>query len=304
MIQSANYSMDRFYILAVIIFAFSLSSCQKKKEEFPKVESPVIVKKDTIAKQLPKNNKEENKPDTGIYKTFYLDGAKSLSSLSSELGPEKMLLVFKLNRRDLRHLKQGDSIVLPNKGDSELTYSPFPLQIPELDSLKKILFVSRKIQAFAAYEKGILVKWGPTSTGKKTTPTPEKLYHTNWKSLETHSTVDEAWILKWYFNLDNLEGISLHEYELPGYPASHSCVRLLASDAEWIYHWADQWKLSPERKFVAENGTPVIVFGNYSYGKIPLWKKLQRDPHVTDVTEKEIIDVKEKFLPGKKLNSK
>ena len=278
-----------------LYFLLILVSCSKEKDEPLKKNAPlrtIPVQKDSIKKTLRQNN---------LYREYPLTGAKSLAELSKEIGPQKMFILLKINRRDLKHLKEGEIISIPNADDSEMTYSPFPLQMQNLDSVRKIIIVSRKVQAFAAYENGKLVKWGPTSTGKKSTPTPEGLYHTNWKSKETHSTVDEAWVLKWYFNLDNLEGVSLHQYDLPGYPVSHSCVRLLAEDAEWIYNWAEQWKLSFDRKSIAENGTPVIVFGEYSYGKTPPWKKMIKDVHAADVSDNDLQQVIGKYLPEKKV---
>jgi hypothetical protein len=279
----------RLYLFPLFLLVIILSSCSKK-EEAHSVAPP---------KKVEQPKPKPVQPDTGMYSKYYLSGSRSLSDLSDQLGKAGMFIVYKLNRRDLKHLKEGETIVIPNRGDSEMTYSPFPLHIAKLDSVKKILFVSRKVQAFAAYDSGNLVRWGPTSTGKKATPTPAQLFHTNWKSLETHSTVNEAWILKWYFNLDNTEGISLHEYDLPGYPASHSCVRLLSEDAEWIYYWGEQWELSPDRKTVAKNGTPVVVFGEYAYGKNPPWKKLAEDVQATDIPEKEINEAIDKYLPKK-----
>ncbi len=283
---------------SILLFVPLIASCSKEKEE-PKRVEPAIVKKDSIKVQ--KNAARKILTGNGLYSFDTLSGAQSLADLSAELGAKKMFILFKINRRDLKHLKEKDVLALPNSDDSEMTYSPFPLQMQGLDSVRKIIIVSRKVQAFGAYENGKLVKWGPTSTGKKSTPTPEGLFHTNWKSKETHSTVDEAWVLKWYFNLDNLEGVSLHEYDLPGYPVSHSCVRLLAEDAEWIYNWAEQWKLSPDRKIVAENGTPVIVFGDYAYGKTPPWKKLITDEHASDVSEETLKEILGKYLPEKKV---
>jgi len=35
----------------------------------------------------------------------------------------------------------------------------------------------------------------------------------------------------------NKRGHSFHQYELPGHPASHGCIRLLERDATWIYDW-------------------------------------------------------------------
>jgi hypothetical protein len=284
----------RLWIILSLLVTI-VSSCSKEKEEPPKSPAQGVTtpaQKDTVKKTILENS---------LYKPYKLTGAQSLADLSQELGKEKMFILFKINRRDLKHLKEGETITIPNSDSSEMTYSPFPDSLALLDSVRKILIVSRRVQAFAAYENGRLVKWGPTSTGKKATPTPEGLYHTNWKSKETHSTVDEAWILKWYFNLNSHEGISLHEYDLPGYPASHSCIRLLAEDAEWIYNWAEQWKIASDRRTVTENGTPVIVFGDYAYSKTPLWKKLIGNLHATDLPEKELTGTIGKYLPEKKV---
>ncbi|MBS1902912.1 MAG: L,D-transpeptidase [Bacteroidetes bacterium] len=267
-----------------------IASCSKERTETPKPSAPLVQKPATMPPSATVH------PVSGHYRSYLIDGASALSALLRSLGPDGMMLVYKLNRRDLKHLKTGDSIVIPLAADSILAYSPFPRHLDSLGAQGKLLVISRRVQAFAAYEHGTLVRWGPTSTGKRTTPTPEGLYHTNWKSKQTHSTVDDAWILNWYFNLDNLEGISLHEYDLPGYPASHSCVRLLSEDAEWIYHWADQWILTPDGARVATNGTPVIVFGNYAYGKIPPWKKLATDSSACDVNVSEVTSAVRTYL--------
>jgi hypothetical protein len=273
-----------FYSVPVILLLSCSDTKREPAKEAVKVKPPVTQPVRTTA-------------GGGLYQSYYLAGASSLAQLSHTLGTAKMQLVYDINRRDLKHLKLGDTIAIPSAGDSAMIYSPFPLTLSGLDSAKKCLLVSRRVQAFGAYEMGKLVRWGPTSTGKKATPTPERLYYMTWKSKETHSTVDDSWILKWFFNLDNLDGISLHEYDLPGYPVSHSCVRLLAEDAEWIYHWGDQWKLSTDGKTVDTNGTPVIVFGEYAYGKTPPWKKLVGDAHATDLSTDELTAAVDKYLP-------
>ena len=94
--------------------------------------------------------------------------------------------------------------------------------------------------AFGIYEYGNLVKCGPVSSGKKAAPTPAGKYHTNWKKDVKVSTIDPEWIMPWYFNIENKQGIAFHKYELPGYPASHACIRLHEADAIWIYNWADK----------------------------------------------------------------
>ena len=223
---------------------------------------------------------------------------------------------LKVNRLDLQHVRKGDSLIVPVRamdrsprgdgpsivpagqmgttvataspvGDS-LYFAPFPQSLAGLGDQPKHLLISIRVQAYAAYEGGRLVRWGPTSTGRKETPTPARLYHVNWKDKDRISTVNEEWHLTWVVNLDNLLGVSIHQYELPGRPASHSCVRLLEEDARWLYGWAEQWTLSPDGSTVLAPGTPVLVFGAYAYGKRPPWKRLPEDPMADFVPVEEI----------------
>ncbi len=213
---------------------------------------------------------------------------KSVIQLTSELGKEGFTLVLKLNRVDLDHVRQGEALIVPGKVLDLLAHSPFPSELEQVRPIPKLILVSRRIQALAAYESGRQVYWAPTSTGKKATPTPPGLFHTNWKSKERVSTVDEQWLLRWYYNLDNFEGVSMHQYALPGYPASHSCIRLLEEDARWIYDWAEQWVLSKDGRQILAYGTPVLIFGDYPYDQPPPWKRLIEDPQVATVSAGEI----------------
>jgi len=126
-------------------------------------------------------------------------------------------------------------------------------------------------QAFGGYENGNLVRWGPVSTGRKSSPTPSGLFHLNWRSPGRHSTINEEWYLRWSFNFANKEGISLHQYDLPGYPASHQCIRLLEADARWLYHWGEEWTLGKKPWQVLKPGTALLILNHYNYGSPPLW---------------------------------
>jgi lipoprotein-anchoring transpeptidase ErfK/SrfK len=231
------------------------------------------------------------------YRPYAIKGAKSLTQIKTEIGEENLTMVLKLNRVDAGHLRPGDTLMIPEPVTDIIDLSPFPREVETARDIPRLLFVSRRVQAFGAYEFGRLVRWGPTSTGKKSTPTPAGLYHTNWRSKATRSTVNSAWLLRWYFNLDNAKGVSIHEYELPGYPASHSCVRLLSDDAAWIYGWADEWKLSADGRQVVTYGTPVIVFGEYIYGEKPPWTRLATDHCATTVTNGELEETLLPHLP-------
>lgn len=206
-------------------------------------------------------------------------------------------IILALNRLDERFIRKPDSIVVPDTIIADkLLYSPFPSHIDLLESVKKILLVDQRIQAFAAYEFGKLVNWGPTSTGKRSTPTPNGLFHTNWKSKKTISTDNPEWILKWYFNLENFRGVSLHQYELPGYPASHACVRLLEEDAFWIYNWAEQWILTKDGEYIIAYGTPVIIYGKYDFKGVKPWLLLPTEPEKALVNKDELNEIINEYI--------
>lgn len=213
---------------------------------------------------------------------------RDMLALQAELGAERFQEVLKLNRIDLRHLRQGDEIVLPPRSADWKSLAPFAPVWEEVRDLPRLLVVSLRLQAWAAYEDGQLVRWGPASTGKKDSPTPAGLYHTNWCQRERRSTFNGEWQLKWYVNLHNRSGISFHQYDLPGYPGSHSCIRLAADDAEWIYRWCRQWKLSPDQRTVLSEGTPVVVFGDYGWGQPKPWKRLADDAQAHRVAAAEL----------------
>jgi hypothetical protein len=225
-------------------------------------------------------------PPQPHYRAVKLSGARDLADLESALGERKFALFLKVNRVDLKHVRDTDTLAVPDSTLDTLGVSPLPLQLESALSVPKAILVSLRVQAFGAYENGKLVRWGPVSSGKKATPTPAGLYHANWKAKQRYSTVDDSWLLKWCVNIEVHEGVSLHEYELPGRPASHSCVRLAADDAEWVYNWVDQWKLDAKQKLAAP-GTPVLVFGDYAWKEPAPWKHLASDPLAATVSADE-----------------
>ena len=201
------------------------------------------------------------------------------------LSPEQLTIVYALNRVDAGPARRTDTLVIPTEWAADLmAYSPYPAEVPALAGVKKIIFFSYPIQAFGVYENGRLIRWGPTSMGKKSTPTPTGLFFSNWKSKETISTVDDDWVLKWNFNVSNKGGVGWHQYQMPGYPASHSCMRLFEYDARWLYDWADQWRLTPDRGSVLLKGTSCVIFGQYAFGSLKPWRHLPADGAANDIS--------------------
>jgi len=192
---------------------------------------------------------------------------------------ERLELLEKLNRCDRDVLPKLDKIVIPLDWDrDEADYSPLPKKLAWAQTLDNVVLVHAPMQAFAAYEHGALVRWGPISSGGRNSPTPAGSYFLNWKSKGRHSTVNRRWFLRWYFNFENSTGRSFHQYALPGLPESHGCVRLLARDARWMYEWGRSWKLDPQGLNVEAFGTPVIIIGEYDFDRSPPW----RDPELVE----------------------
>jgi hypothetical protein len=191
------------------------------------------------------------------------------------LSDAEVALLEKLNRRDRTHLSRLAEVVVPDVWtDAELAYSPLPDHWPWAVTRPKALVVHQPLQVFGAYESGQLVYWGPVSTGRAETPTPSGLFHLTWKAKSRRSTDNAEWILNWYFNFINSRGVSFHEFELPGRPASHACVRLLQRDARWLYGWGEQWQLSADQRTVVTPGTPLAILGVYDFQRPAPWQSL------------------------------
>jgi hypothetical protein len=204
---------------------------------------------------------------------------KTPAELSSRFTPAQIDILEMVNRRDRLHFPRVDppapGLLVPiTWSDDPLTYSPFPRTWPGAESYPKAIVVHQAMQAFGAYENGQLVRWGPVSTGRKETPTPEGAFNLTWRARSRRSTDNEDWLLEWYFNFVNARGVSFHLFDLPGYPASHACVRMLLRDAQWLYGWGEQWSLDDSRRVVTKPGTPVLILGTYPFGAPPAWLSL------------------------------
>ena len=66
----------------------------------------------------------------------------------------------------------------------------------------------------------------------------------------------------------------------------------------WVYDFVDQWKLSREGGTIEQDGTPVLVFGEYGFGRRPPWKSLPDDPRAADVPLAEVEEALRRYLPG------
>jgi lipoprotein-anchoring transpeptidase ErfK/SrfK len=226
--------------------------------------------------------------------TYTLENTKEwLKANDSDANLE---IAIAVNRTDKAFFTKMDSVIIPTDMSGDIAfYLPFPVEVPYLADVDKIIFFSYPTQTFAAYENGILTYTGPTNMGRKKDQTPTGLFFTNWKAEETISTFDDEWKLLWNFNIENKKGVGFHQYDLPGYPASHSCLRLLEKDAKYLYEWADQWILVDDEN-VKFKGTPVIVFGSYNFDAPKPWLQLVKNPKALTISTSEMENITSPYL--------
>lgn len=207
-------------------------------------------------------------PDPGI--SYRVEPTPA--DLRRQFTAEQIALLEKLNRADRDHLGRLEVLVIPDRWEAdELDYSPLPREVRALAPQRKALVIHQPAQVFGAYENGRLVRWGPVSSGRREHPTPSGLFHLNWRSRGRHSTVDPTWYMEWYFNFHNGRGLALHQYTLPGRPASHACVRLLERDARWIYGWGEGWEVDERGWELRQPGTLLWILGEYDFDAPPPW---------------------------------
>lgn len=127
--------------------------------------------------------------------------------------------------------------------------------------------VSNVYQAYACYENGILVRFAAANTGKESTPTYPGRYSLVWRQRLRISSLDSTWELPFTFNFHQYAGNAFHQFEMPGRPVSHSCVRQFMDDAEWLYKWGKRAKLDTNKRFITNSGTPVIMLGMFDYDR-------------------------------------
>ena len=230
--------------------------------------------------------------EMSVILTYHLDSIttfEAIDSFNDRYSEEAKKIIFALNRMDAERLLVGSVLIIPDTITSNfLDYAPFPENFEMLEKIPKTVLISTRVQAFGLYEQGRLIRWGPVSSGKQSTPTPAGLFYGNYKAKRKISTVNDAWIMPYYFNFMNFYGVGVHQYAMPGYPASHACVRLYREDAMMIYDWAQQWQLSAGGREVIRNGTPFMVFGEYDFENSSPWLNLAENHNSNYLTAEEM----------------
>ncbi|MGD9503105.1 MAG: L,D-transpeptidase [Methyloceanibacter sp.] len=153
-------------------------------------------------------------------------------------------------RRKGKGGKSASPAAAPSEEGKNLKPGQFTWHPERAPSGPVAIIVSVPKQRVYVYRNGILIGVSTCSTGKKGYETPTGVFTILQKAEDHYSSeFDDAPMphmerLTW-------SGVALHAGKLPGYPASHGCVRLPPKFAESLYT-------------VTQIGTPVIIAGDYT----------------------------------------
>lgn len=155
-------------------------------------------------------------------------------------------LVMRINRINTR-LYAGMQIAIPKSTSANINimdYSPLPKKITA--SGEKTIIVSISNLAFGAYnDDGTLEKWGPVSTARGYCPDIGHGCHTATGKFHIYLKEGAGCVSSKFpvgrggapmpYCMFFHGGYALHgSYEVPGYNASHGCVRMFVNDAKWL----------------------------------------------------------------------
>lgn len=176
-------------------------------------------------------------------------------------------IVMRLNRMNTQ-LYPGLRIAVPDNlaTSSIMDFSPLDQEINPPN--EKLIVFDPQVEAWGAYDAdGRLVRWGPASGGANWCKDIEEVCHTRSGSFRIYSLGSSECISHkfplpdggapmpfcMYFN----SGQAFHGEPngLPGFNASHGCVRLYVNDAEWLrYDFVEAPNLNNHFR-----GTKVLV---------------------------------------------
>ncbi len=200
-------------------------------------------------------NKTQNKENTQTYYGTSLCNlpeyecikVKSGQTWKSLFPDEKQRDLVQRVNRTYNWIGSGRVLAVP-KNLSEATLldlAPFPQHIA--DHEKQVIVDQDKL-AWAAYDaNGMLVNWGPISSGRTKCPdsagsclTLTGIYRVF--SKENEKCKSDVFPIgkggaKMPYCMFFHKGFALHgANDIPGYRASHGCVRMFERDAKWLNH--------------------------------------------------------------------
>lgn len=291
-----------FYIIFVLVILISCSENKNLDDKNNSINLSKVVdnrdKIDSILKNL----------DTFPlikYERFVVSNQKIRKELLKKYtfdtsNPALNKAMRTLNRKELGYIRVGDTILIPDKFYYDMrAYTIFPFYYKEAKDIPKIILVSNKWQSYACYEYGKLVRFAAANTGKEKTPSYPGRYALVWKAELRRSSLDSNWIMPYTWNFHRFAGSAFHKFDMPGYPASHSCIRQFLDDAKWLFKWGEGAKYDTNKVPIHLSGTPVIIIDHYDFskGRKGDWLYLNSNKDLFLDLPKKPLDVEEALIP-------
>jgi len=147
-----------------------------------------------------------------------------------------------MNRRDFGRIAAAAAALrltpsfaqLVDKSADELTNGEFNWFPDRSETGPVLVIISLPDQRLYVYRNGVRIAASTCSTGKVGHATPTGVFKILQKDKNHHSSTYNNAPMP-YMNRLTWSGIALHAGQLPGYPASHGCVRLPKEFAERLF---------------------------------------------------------------------
>jgi lipoprotein-anchoring transpeptidase ErfK/SrfK len=124
-----------------------------------------------------------------------------------------------------------------------------------------VLVVSINNQTVTVYDDGKQIAKSPISSGMNGHPTPTGIFSILEKNRVHHSNLYGGAPMPFMQRVTN-SGVAMHAGDLPGYPASHGCIRLPSSFARSLFGITDigaRVIISDENLTPAEFNSPALI---------------------------------------------
>ncbi|MBI4991867.1 MAG: L,D-transpeptidase [Candidatus Harrisonbacteria bacterium] len=183
-------------------------------------------------------------------------------------------LVARFNRMDEKHLIGGHKLKVPNDLEALKNWTPMPREYPPAASHKKYFLILLDEQFLGTYEYGKLILDMPISSGRPPErcdapngdcSTPKGLFQAlggDWNHTSTlyddpsGNPYPMKWAIRFHINKDWVQ-YWIHGGDLPGYQASHGCIRVIPKDALKLFRWV--FPKAPKREFWLKKGTGIPI---------------------------------------------
>ncbi len=130
--------------------------------------------------------------------------------------------------------------MVPHRRQKPRRHQAKKIEVPEKESAKPqgplIIAISIEKQSLKIYDANGFFAEAPVSTGMKGHPTPMGVFSVIQKHKLHHSNIYSNAPMP-YMQRITWSGVAMHAGVLPGYPASHGCIRMPMAFAVKMWNW-------------------------------------------------------------------